>query len=185
MSRFGRLDLLVNNAGVTSPTRRPVDELSPEEWRRVHAVNLDGTFFGIQAALRVMKGSPRGGSIVNIDSISSFTSIENHEAYSTSKSAVRGLTRHAALSCAKLGYRVRVNAVHPGVVWTPLFAQKWSERFGSEEKAREYQRSLTPSGDAVETSDIASAVAFLGSDDARMVTGSELVVDAGATLEFG
>jgi 3(or 17)beta-hydroxysteroid dehydrogenase len=179
VSRYGSLDVVVNNAGVTSQRRESIDEVTPEEFRRVCSVNLDGTFFGIQAALRAMKRSPSGGSIVNIGSIASYIGIDFNDCYSAGKSAVRGLTRQAALSAARLGYNVRINVVHPGYVWTPLIARKLAQVHGNEEKAMTYVRSLNPMGKLVEPKDVASAVAFLGSDDARMITGAELLVDAG------
>jgi len=183
IERFGRLDLLVNNAGVTSSNYTPIDEVAAEEWRRLFSVNVDGVFFGTQAALRVMKQSPVGGAIVNIGSIASYISIDYNDAYAAGKSAVRGFTRQAALSAAKLGYNVRINVVHPGYVFTPLIARKLIQKHGSEEAARTFLRGMNPLGRVVEPCDIASVVAFFGSDDARMVTGAELVVDAGHVLQ--
>jgi 3(or 17)beta-hydroxysteroid dehydrogenase len=183
IERFGRLDLLVNNAGVTSSAYMPVDEVSADEWHRLFSVNVDGVFFGTQAALRVMKQSVRGGAIVNIGSIASYIGIDYNDAYAAGKSAVRGMTRQTALSAARLGYNVRINVVHPGYVWTPLIARKLIQKHGSEEAAKAFVRGLNPMGRVVEPHDVASAVAFLGSDDARMITGAELVVDAGHVLQ--
>jgi 3(or 17)beta-hydroxysteroid dehydrogenase len=183
VERFGRLDLLVNNAGVTSPAYTAIDEVSPEEWKRLFSVNVDGVFFGIQAALRAMKRSAEGGAIVNIGSIASYIGIDYNDAYAAGKSAVRGMTRQMALSAAKLGHNVRINVVHPGYVWTPLVARKLVQKHGSEEKAKAFLRGLNPLGRIVEPRDVANAVAFLGSADARMITGAELLVDAGHVLQ--
>ncbi|RKP47149.1 SDR family NAD(P)-dependent oxidoreductase [Pararobbsia silviterrae] len=177
--RFGRFDVLVNNAGTLSPAPAVFDEIGLDEWRRVFAVNVDGCFLGVQAALRAMKSAPDGGVIVNMGSIAGYVGSKDNGAYGASKSAVRNLTKQAAISAARLGYNVRVNAVHPGYAWTPLVEAKLTEQYGSREAAMQFMRSLNPLGRIVEPRDVAAAVAFLGSDDARMITGGDLIVDAG------
>lgn len=176
---FGRFDMLVNNAGTLSPTPTVFDEIGLDEWRRVFSVNVDGCFLGVQAALKAMKTSPEGGSIVNMGSIAGYVGSKDNGAYGASKSAVRNLTKQAAISAARFGYNVRVNAVHPGYAWTPLVEAKLTEQYGSRDAAMQFMRSLNPMGKIVEPRDVAAAVAYLGSDDARMITGADLIVDAG------
>ncbi|TCZ52937.1 SDR family NAD(P)-dependent oxidoreductase [Roseicella aquatilis] len=181
-ARFGRLDVLVNNAGVLTPAPQVIDDIGLEEWRRVFAVNVEGVLLGIQAALRSMK-SRRAGSIVNLGSVASYVGSRDNGTYGASKAAVRNLTKQAALSAARLGYGVRVNAVHPGFVWTPLVEGKAVAQHGSRETAQAAFRAMNPLHDIVSPDDVAAAVAFLASDDARMITGADLVVDGGRLIQ--
>lgn len=180
--RFGRLHVLVNNAGVISPDLRPFDEIDLAEWRRVFAVNVDGVLLGTQAAMGAMKGQG-GGAIVNIASLSAYVGSKDNGAYGASKGAVRTMTKHAALSAARGGYGVRVNAVHPGYVWTPLVEARAVAQFGDVEAAQSAFRAMNPSGEIVRPQDVAAAVAFLASDDARMITGADLVIDGGRLIQ--
>ncbi len=182
VGRFGRLDVLVNNAGVLSPEAQAFDEITLSEWRRVFAVNVEGVLLGTQAAMREMKRRG-GGAIVNVASIAGYVGSRDNGAYGASKGAVRSLTKQAALSAAQSGYRVRVNAVHPGFVWTKLVEEKAVRRFGTREAALEAFRSMNPSNRMVEPVDVAAAVAFLASDDAGMITGADLVVDGGRLIQ--
>lgn len=183
LQRFGRLDVLVNNAGVVTPGSHAFDDIALDEWKRVFSINVDGVFLGVQAGLRAMKASSAGGAIVNMGSIAGYVGSRDGGAYGSSKSAVRNLTKQAALSAARFGYNVRVNAVHPGYVWTPLIEDKLVQQFGSREAAREAVRGMNPLGRIVEVEDVAAAVAFLASGDARMITGADLVVDGGRLIQ--
>ena len=183
VQRFGRLDVLVNNAGVVMTGSHAFDDIALEEWQRVFSVNVDGVFLGVQAGLRAMKASPDGGVIVNMGSIAGYVGSRDGGAYGASKSAVRNLTKQAALSAARFGYKVRVNAVHPGYVWTPLIEQKLITQFGSREAALQAVAGMNPMGQIVEVEDVAAAVAFLASSDARMITGADLVVDGGRLVQ--
>ena len=116
---FGRLDVLVNNAGVEGPVL-PVHAVSPDDWRRVFEVNVHGTFYGVRHALPIMSAAG-GGAIVNVASVAGLNAFPLHAAYSASKHAVVGLTRTAALEAARVG--VRVNAVCPGFTDTPMVAE--------------------------------------------------------------
>ena len=178
---FGHLDVLVNNAGVLTPEVQPFDEIALEEWRRVFAVNVDGVLLGTQAAMREMK-LRGGGAIVNIASIAGYIGSGDNGTYGASKGAVRSLTKQAALSAAQAGYGVRVNAVHPGFVWTGMVEAKAVRRYGSTEAAMASFRTMNPSNRIVEPADVAAAVAFLASNDAAMITGADLVVDGGRLL---
>lgn len=181
VKKHGRLDVLVNNAGVVTPEFYAFDEFPLEEWKRVFSINVEGAFLGTKIGLRTMKATG-GGAIVNIGSIAGYVGSVDGAAYGTSKGSVRALTKQAALSSAKLGYGVRVNAVHPAYVWTPLITGKLSKKFGDEEAAKAAILAGHPLGILPSPADIAAAVAFLASDDARAVTGSDLVVDAGRLL---
>lgn len=183
LARFGRLDVLINNAGVVMKDSHPIDELPIEEWQRVFSINVDGALLGLQAAMRVMKRQPEGGAIVNLGSVASFVGSRDAGAYGASKSAVTNLTKQAALSAARFGYKVRVNAVHPGYVWTPLIEAKLIAQFGNLEAAQQAVRGMNPMGDIVTTQDVAAAIAFLASDDARMITGADLVIDGGRLIQ--
>ncbi len=178
----GRLDVFVNNAGVVSPTAQAFDELSLEEWRRGFAINVEGTFLGTRTAMRAMK-TVRSGAIVNIGSVAGFVGSKDGAAYGASKCAVRNLSKQAALSATRFGYGLRVNTVYPAYVWTPLVAEKLIGIHGSEEAARAAVTAHIPLGSLPEPRDIAAAVAFLASDDARMITGADLIGDGGRLIQ--
>ena len=179
----GRLDVLVNNAGVVAREARTIDEVDVEDWRHVFAVNVDGTLLGIQAAMQAMRANPGGGAIVNMGSVASYVGSRDGAAYGASKAAVRNLNKQAALSAARMGLPIRVNAVHPGYVWTPLVAQRLVGQFGSLEAAQEAVRGMNPMRRIVEVDDVAAAVAFLASEAASMVTGADLVIDGGRLIQ--
>ena len=183
VQRHGALDVLVNNAGVVMRAALPFDEIPLDEWQRVFSINVDGVFLGLQAAIRVMKASAHGGSIVNLGSVASRVGSKDAGAYGASKAAVTNMTKQAALSAARHGYKVRVNAVHPGYVWTPLVENKLIAQFGNLEAAMQAVRAMNPMGDIVTPDDVAASIAFLASDDARMITGADLVIDGGRLIQ--
>ncbi|RDD70311.1 SDR family NAD(P)-dependent oxidoreductase [Paracoccus versutus] len=176
--RFGRLDVLVNNAGVAARTGQPYDAIEFEDWRRVMSVNLDGVFLGMSAAARAMHRTG-GGSIVNIGSTAGLSGTNGGAAYGTSKGALRTLTKQAAYSFAIHGYDIRVNIIHPGYVWTDFVRASASARYGSEEEALKVMTAEVPLGRMIEPDDIAWPAVYFASDKARNVTGSELIVDGG------
>lgn len=180
--RFGRLDVLVNNAGVLAREPKPFDEIDLAEWRRVFAVNVDGVLLGTQAAMRAMK-TRGGGVVVNLGSLAAFVGSKDNAIYGASKGAVKSMTKHAALSAARNGWNIRVVAVHPGYVWTPLVAATAIRQYGDLEKAQAAFRAMNPSGRIVEPEDVAAAIAYLASDDARMVDGADLVIDGGRLIQ--
>ena len=108
----GRLDILVNNAGIVEPPPATFEDIALDSWRRVMAVNLDGTFLGTREAVRAMK-TTGGGAIVNMGSVAAYIGTPGGAAYGASKGGVRSLTKQAAVSCAKNGYNIRINALHP------------------------------------------------------------------------
>ena len=171
---FGRLDVLVNNAGVLVEGTH--DDATIENWDRVMDVNARGVFLGVMAAIPHMRATG-GGSIVNISSISGIIGQEHiHAGYNASKGAVRLLTKSIAIQYAKEG--IRVNSVHPGGVETPMTA---AGRADPERYARAI--ASTPLGRYGVPDDIAYGVLFLASDESSYMTGSELVIDGGYTAQ--
>lgn len=183
VAQHGRLDVLVNNAGVVMRGSHAFDEIPLDDWQRVFSINVDGAFLGLQAAIRVMKTQAAGGNIVNLGSVASQVGSKDAGAYGASKAAVTNMTKQAALSAARFGYQVRVNAVHPGYVWTPLIEAKLVAQFGSLEAAQNAVRAMNPMGDIVTPDDVAASIAFLASNDARMITGADLVIDGGRLIQ--
>lgn len=183
VAKHGRLDVLVNNAGVVMRGSHAFDEIPLDDWQRVFSINVDGAFLGLQAAIRVMKTQAAGGNIVNLGSVASQVGSKDAGAYGASKAAVTNMTKQAALSAARFGYQVRVNAVHPGYVWTPLIEAKLVAQFGSLEAAQNAVRAMNPLGDIVTPDDVAASIAFLASNDARMITGADLVIDGGRLIQ--
>lgn len=178
----GRLDVLVNNAGVISSHADPFDDVNLDEWRRVFRINVDGTFLGTKTAIRAMKKTG-AGAIVNIGSVAGYVGSKDGAAYGASKAAVRNISKQAALSAARMGFGVRVNTVHPAFVWTPLVQEKLIKLHGSEEAALRAVNAAIPLGQIPSAEDVAAAVAFLASEDARMITGADLVIDGGRLIQ--
>jgi len=178
VSRFGGLDILVNNAGVAHPGS--VEETSLEQWRWLMSINLDGVFLGIKHAVDVMKG--KGGSIINLSSIEGLIGDPNLAAYNASKGGVRLLTKSVALHCAKAGYNIRVNSVHPGYIWTPM-VEGYVATNADPKAAKAALAALHPLGRIGEPDDIAFGILYLASDESKFVTGAELVIDGGYTAQ--
>jgi 2-dehydro-3-deoxy-L-rhamnonate dehydrogenase (NAD+) len=168
VERLGALDIAVNNAGVTSEGAL-TGELGDEGWRAILSVNLDGVFFCTRAEIRVMR-ERGGGSIVNMASILSSAAFRNHVAYTASKHAVVGLTRGAAVDHAADG--IRVNAVAPGFIRTPLIEVLSPEEI-------EAVAQVHPLGRLGECEEVAEMVAWLASDASSFATGSVYNVDGG------
>jgi len=177
LSEFGKLDILVNNAGVQ--LIKEIANTSLEEWRRLMSVNLDGVFLGTKHAIGAMKKSG-GGSIVNISSVVGIIgTADDTAAYCASKGGVRLFTKAAALECSKIGhgYNIRVNSVHPGVIETAMVAGMMAQ----DKEFKKKLESIMPIGFLGKPIDIAYAVLYLASDESRLVTGAELIVDGGWT----
>jgi NAD(P)-dependent dehydrogenase (short-subunit alcohol dehydrogenase family) len=176
MGRFGRLDVLVNSAGVGSGGQ-PILEATLEGWRRITSINLDGTFLGVKTVAPVMVAAGRG-SIINLSSILGKVGLPGASAYCASKGGVALLTKAVALELAPAG--VRVNSVHPGFIETPMVLNALRE--SENENA---MRGLIVSRHAVgrlgAPREIADAIVFLASDESSFMTGSEVVVDGGYT----
>lgn len=169
---FGRLDVLVNNAGFG--WLRKVTQIELAEWRGLMAVNLDGTFLGLKHCIPLMERSG-GGAIVNMSSMYGTVGNSRTSAYCASKGGVTMLSKAVALECAEAGTGIRVNSIHPGYVSTPSVAETLTD------EQRDALRALHPMGRLADPIEIARAVVFLASDDASFMTGSELAVDGGFT----
>ena len=176
---FGQLDVLVNNAGIV--VLGDIESLSLEEWRQVHAVNLDGVFLGCQHGVDTMKRSG-GGSIINLSSVSGLVGGHNLAAYNSSKGGVRLLTKSVALYCARAGYGIRCNSVHPTFIDTAML-QSMIDASADPERAREKLARQIPLGVIGEPDDVAHMIVYLASDESKFVTGAEFVVDGGVTAQ--
>jgi len=179
----GGLHILVNNAGVIGPTREAaLDEATLESWRRVFEVNVHGVFLGCRAAVPIMC-TAGGGCIVNVASIAGLLPSAHAVAYGASKAAVTQFTKSVAQHCIQRGWPIRCNSVHPGDAITPLWEKHArgaaAKRGVSIELIYEEARALMPFRRFIGVEDVAAAIAYLASDDAVMVTGTELVVDGG------
>ncbi len=176
---FGGLHVLVNNAGVG--LTKDLEQITLEEWRQVHAIDLDGVFLGCKHAVapivRTVRDTNLGGSIVNISSIAGIVAGYNMAAYNSAKAAVRHLSKSVALHCAKKGYNIRCNSVHPVFIATPIL-DPLVARYGKDEAYAKLARQI-PLGRIGEPEDIAYAVLYLASDESKFVTGAELKVDGG------
>jgi 3(or 17)beta-hydroxysteroid dehydrogenase len=171
---FGRLDVMVNNAGIA--IARNVEETTLDDWKRTMAVNLDGVFLGCKHAIQLMKRT--GGSIINLSSIDGIIGEADLAAYCASKGGVRTLTKAVAVHCAEARYGIRCNSIHPGYIWTPQ-TEKYLTDLGSVEIEKAKATKRHPIGFLGEPSDVAHMVLYLASDESRFVTGAEMVVDGG------
>jgi NAD(P)-dependent dehydrogenase (short-subunit alcohol dehydrogenase family) len=174
---FGRLDVLVNNAGVV--TIGDVERTTLEEWRFVHAVNLDGTFLGCKHAIPRLRASG-GGAIINMSSIAGLIGVHNLAAYCSSKGGVRLLTKSVALRCARRGDNIRCNSIHPVYAATPM-VERMLASARDPAGQREALEAMVPLGRLAQPEEVADMALFLASDESRMVTGAEFVIDGGLT----
>lgn len=176
--RFGALNIVVNNAGVGISGN--IEETSFELWRKIIAINLDSVFLGTKHGVLAMKEGV--GSIINLSSIEGLVGDPNLAAYNASKGGVRLLSKSAALHCAKSGYKIRVNSVHPGYIWTPM-VEKHVNSAPDPVAARAAVAAMHPVGHLGEAADIANGILYLASDESKFTTGSELVIDGGYTAQ--
>lgn len=173
-SEFQQLDVLVNNAGIQYI--KEVEDIPLEDWRRFMSICLDGVFLGTKHAIRVMRETG-GGSIINMSSVVGIVgTVDNTSAYCAAKGAIRAFTKAVALECSKAGrnYNIRVNSVHPGAIETPMVADMLQDK-----TIRETLENAHPIGRLGKPIDIAYGVLYLASDESRMVTGAEMVIDGG------
>jgi len=173
------LDVIVNNAGI-SGSNAPTDQHKSADWAKVMDVNVNGVFYCTRAAIPLMR-KRGGGSIINLSSIYGIIGAPDIPPYHASKGAVREMSKTDAIQYAKEG--IRVNSVHPGFIWTPLVEQMGQESEEGVDAFRAGLDKLHPVGHVGEAGDIAAGVAYLASDDAKFVTGSELVIDGGYTAQ--
>lgn len=172
-----RLDIVFNNAGITGLNEQlgpqNPETCSLETWHRIHQINLDGVFLGCKHAIPLMK--QHGGSIINMSSRSGMVGVPDTSAYASSKAAIRNHTKSVALYCAQQGYNIRCNSVHPGAVLTPL----WDTMLDGDTQKMQAISSGIPLGHMGEPLDVAYAVLYLGSDESKYLTGSEITMDGG------
>lgn len=189
LEMFGGLDILVNNAGIYVGGRLLDNNL--EEVQRVHKVNVDSIFLGMKAAGNVMKPdglAGKGGSIINLSSVAGLIGVPGHSAYGSTKGAVRLYTKHAAVEFAKLGYGIRVNSVHPGLISTSMGDQVFQDFVDvglatSIDEAKVAVLGMTPLGRLGSVEDVANMIIFLASDASSFITGAELTVDGGMSAQ--
>ncbi|MFN0088900.1 MAG: SDR family NAD(P)-dependent oxidoreductase [Acidimicrobiales bacterium] len=172
MSRHGRLDVLVNNAGIDLVKR--LEATTMEEWNRVVAINQTGVFLGMRTVARALIAQQQGGSIINISSVAGLQAVPVHGAYAGTKFAVRGLTKTAAAEWGR--HNIRVNSVHPGLIETPMTAGL--RAFNDPDTRVRAERNI-PLGRVGQAIDIANMVLFLASDASSYCTGQEFTVDGG------
>ena len=179
VKRFDRLDILVNSAGMVLIA--DVEQITLEDWRKVHAVNLDGTFLGCKHGVRVMKEFG-AGSIINLSSVSGMIGGFNLAAYNSSKGAVRMLTKSVALHCARAGYGIRCNSIHPTFIETPMLESMIRDSPDAE-KARQTLVRQVPLRRIGKPDDVANMIVYLASDESTFVTGTEMVIDGGVIAQ--
>jgi NAD(P)-dependent dehydrogenase (short-subunit alcohol dehydrogenase family) len=179
--RYGRLDIMVANAGIGISARTIVD-MSMADWRRQTAINIDGVFLSAKHAIPAMRRGKRGGSIVMISSIAGLRGSPTLAGYSATKGAVRLFAKSIAMECAGEGDGIRVNSVHPGIIATPIWTKIPATARGGRNTPpdpHEMAKASAPLGRAGTAQDIANGVLFLASDASSYMTGTELVIDGG------
>ena len=174
VSSYGKLDVLVNNAGIWRRGR--VEDTTVEDWDVIQNVNSKGVFLGTKAAIPEMRQAG-GGSIINISSTAGLVGGPRSTAYTASKGAVRLFTKATAIQYA--GENIRANSIHPGPIDTEMIHQVWQ----GEDNSREESIARTPLGRVGTVDDIAYGALFLASDESSFMTGSELVIDGGSTAQ--
>ena len=192
LERFGRLDVLVNNAGITgfesieqgvAPPAHDPEHATLADWHAVLATNLDGVFLGCRYAIRAMRSAAplgAGGSIINMSSRSGLVGIPAAAAYAASKAAVRNHSKSVALHCAEQGLAIRCNSIHPAAVRTPM----WDAMLGPADAPERGQREAemvrdTPLRRFGTPEEVAALIVYLASDESAYTTGAEFVLDGG------
>jgi len=185
-ARFGRLDVLVNNAGIG--LSGSVVDMPFADWKRQVAVNLDGVFLGVKYSLPLMREGG-GGSIINVSSIAGIKASPNVSGYCATKGGVRLFTKSVALECAAAKDGVRVNSLHPGItetaIWDTLIGTVEDGSNGGRERGATLDKlteRAVPLGYKAAPEDIANGILWLASDESRYVTGTELVIDGGRSI---
>lgn len=177
VARHGRLDVLVNNAGVV--TLGNIETQTTEDYRFIMAVSADGTYFGCKYAVLAMKESG-GGSIINMASIASIIGEPSVAAYSSAKGAIESLTRSVAVHCARNNYKIRCNSVHPAGILTPMVEAVLRKAQGVPD-----DEPLPPAPQLGEPDDIANTVLFLASDESKYISGAAIRVDSAKSVVEG
>lgn len=173
LERFGKLDVLVNNAAILA--LGSIESTTLEDWQKVQRVNAEGYFLGCKYGVQAMKNS--GGAIINMASLAALAGMAQFCAYSASKGAVTALTRSVAAHCKQQRYNIRCNSVHPDGILTPMVLNLMASAGGAE--AAEQSAGADPMARMCMPQDIANLVLFLASDESRFINGSELRIDNG------
>jgi NAD(P)-dependent dehydrogenase (short-subunit alcohol dehydrogenase family) len=173
-NRFGALHVLVNNAGIGSIGN--IEQESYDNWKRVHAIDLDSVFFGCKLGIPLIARSG-GGSIINVSSISGIIAGHNLAAYNSAKAAVRHLSKSIALHCARVGNGIRCNSVHPVFIDTPILDDMAAG--GDRESMLSRLARQIPLGRVGKPDDVAYAILYLAADESAFVTGAEIKIDGG------
>lgn len=180
--QFGGLHILVNNAALLNRPNSNPEDSQLADWRKIFAVNVEGVFLGCRAAIPVIRRSG-GGSIINISSMAGLVATPFAVAYGASKAAVRHITKSVAQHCLERRMNIRCNSVHPGIVRTPpweaAIEARARERGVPLDTAIEEVERMIPIGRISAPADVATAVAFLASEESRQMTGAQLVIDGG------
>jgi NAD(P)-dependent dehydrogenase (short-subunit alcohol dehydrogenase family) len=175
---FGRLDILVANAGIG--IMGPAIDMTLADWRRQMAINVDGVFLTVKYGIPAMRRAGNGGSIVMLSSVAGLRGSAGLAGYSATKGAVRLFAKSMALECAQAGDGIRVNSVHPGIIATPIWG-KLPPGANAPLDPDKIAAASVPMGKPGQASDIADGILFLCSDLSSHMTGSELVIDGGLT----
>jgi 3(or 17)beta-hydroxysteroid dehydrogenase len=178
LARYGRLDVLVNSAGIAILGN--IERATLADFRKTQSVNVEGVFLGCREAVRAMKGG--GGSIVNLSSVAGLIGDADSAAYCASKGAVRLLTKSVALHCARAGYNIRCNSVHPSFTETAM-VETFLAKTREPERVRAALQRAAPLGRFGKAEEIAAAILYLASDESAFTTGAEIVIDGGLTAQ--
>lgn len=173
LNKYGKLDVLVNNAAIGALAN--IEEETLEGFRKINSVNVESVFLGMKCAVVAMKSNEGNSSIINLSSILGLIGESSAVAYNASKGAVKLLTKSVALHCARSGYKIRVNSIHPGYIKTPMVENAIDDL--------ETIEALHPVGHLGESIDVAMGALYLASDESKFTTGSELVIDGGYTAQ--
>lgn len=179
-AEHGRLDVLVNNAGI-GVGAASITEMSLEDWRRQQAINVEGVFLGVKHGLKLMREAGHGGSIINMSSVAGLKGSPTLAGYCATKGAVRLFTKAVALEAA--ADKVRVNSVHPGIIETPIWLTiAGAPGVNAPPDLDALSQMAVPMAVKGLPEDIAKGVLWLASDESRYVTGAELVIDGGLSI---
>lgn len=184
----GRLDVLVNNAGIE--VSKPIGEMSFDEWRRVMAVNVDAAFLGCRAMLPLLRAAgrvrPAGASVIHFGSVAGLIGFPDQVGYNASKAATRHLARSLAIEWGRQRYNIRVNTIHPGPTRTHMVEEYVAAQVGRGRVEAEVWQEIdaySPLGRIGRVEDIAWGAVFLASDEAAYVNGTDLVIDGGMVAQ--
>jgi len=178
LSEFGKLDVLVNNAGIAQIGN--IESTTTDQWRDILRVNLDSVFFGCRAAIPEMSKSG-GGSIINMSSTTALIGLSPYLAYSAAKGGIRSMTKSIAIHCLEQKNNIRCNSIHPGSIFTPMVDDALKNLVGIKLMDQEDPEATRKAMGIGEPLDVANLVLFLASEESKHINGAELVIDNGAT----